>query len=218
MASRILFVPFVMTQNFGGKPGRSYHDKNAGIMNPYREKQKKAVLEGKVAHDIYECWYVRHTPNPMIVALGVDDQLYIRGHSLVGLELIFDEARVDEQGKTIHQSKMDQDLLRDLNVGNDTGTKKLAFALKASDVVTRLIESGLKKEFAGTIKCYNCHSAEGPKNFATALEKELTERGYKKCRIYGYTGAVSSMYDGEYKTSNAPVGRARDARVEIKRT
>ncbi|CAN7179127.1 hypothetical protein [Paraburkholderia sp. SIMBA_054] len=220
MARRILFVPFIKAPIVGGRPGRAYVNKNLGWINSYNAKEvkKKAVLEGAVAHDIHECWYIPRTPNSMIASLGPDDQLYIRGHSLIGLEGIFDEATKDEQGKPIHQSKMDQELLVKLNEGNDTGTKKLAFMLKASDVVTRLFESGLRQDFSGTIKCYNCHSAEGEQNFAKALEKALTERGYKKCRIYGYTGALSSMYDGEHKTSTDPNGRARDARVEIKRT
>jgi len=220
MASRILFVPFVKAPIAGGRPGRGYVNKNLGWTRSYTEKEtkKKAVMEDHVVHDIQECWYIARTPQSMILALGPDDQLYIRGHSLPGLEGIFDQATKDEQGKPIHQSQMDRELLVKLNEGNDTGTKKLAFMLKAPDVVTRLHESGLKLEFAGTIKCYNCHSAEGEQNFATALEKALTDRGYTKCRIYGYTGALSSMYEGQHKTSTYPLGRARDARVEIKRT
>jgi hypothetical protein len=58
----------------------------------------------------------------------------------------------------------------------------------------------------------------GDTNIATALEKALSERGYKRCRIYGYTGALSSSYEGDHKTSNSRETRARDARVEIKRT
>ena len=221
MARRILFVPFVKPPLVGRtRPGRSYGEKNAGWIRSYNEKEmkKRAVMEDKVAHDILEYWYVPHTPNSMIANLGPKDQLYIRGHSLAGLEGIFDHAGLDEQGKEIHPSKMDKQLLIKLNEDNTSGTKKLAFMLKASDVVTRLRESGLKEEFAGTIKCYNCHSAEGDTNFATALEKALSERGYKKCRIYGYTGALSSMYEGDHKTSNSRETRARDARVEIKRT
>ena len=220
MAQRILFVPFVKPPLIGGRPGRAYVDKNLGWINNYSAKQmaKKAVKDGPDVHDIFECWYVPHTPNAVLGALGPKDQLYIRGHSLAGIEGIFDHATKDEDGKAIHPSKMDKELLIKLNEDNDTGTKKLAFMLKAPDVVTRLFESGLKLGFAGTIKCYNCHSAEGEINFATAFEKALTKRGYKSCRVYGYTGALSSMYDGEFKTSTSPEGKARDARVEIKRT
>jgi hypothetical protein len=219
MARRILFVPFIKPPAVGRRPGSSYGVKNASWMMSYNAKEtKKAVMEGKVAHDILEYWYVPHTPNSMIANLGPNDQLYIRGHSFAGLEGIFDHAAQDEQGKAIHQSKVDKELLIKLNEDNDSGTKKLAFMLKAPDVVTRLRESGLKEEFAGTIKCYNCHSAEGDTNFATALEKALSAGGYKKCRIYGYTGALSSMYEGDHKTSDSRNTRARDARVEIKRT
>ena len=56
MARRILFVPFIKAPIVGGRPGRSYVNKNLGWINSYNAKEikKKAVLEGAVAHDIHE--------------------------------------------------------------------------------------------------------------------------------------------------------------------
>lgn len=61
-----------------------------------------------MAHEIHECWYIPGTPNAMIASLGPNDQLYIRGRSLAGLEGIFDEATNDEKGKEIHPSQVDK--------------------------------------------------------------------------------------------------------------
>jgi hypothetical protein len=72
-------------------------------------------------------------------------------------------------------------------------------------VVQRLITSGLKREFSGKIKCYNCHSGESavvPKKngdselggdpFAQYVADELYSKGYKYCTIFGYTDAIDS--------------------------
>ncbi|MES3035442.1 MAG: hypothetical protein V4813_15690 [Gemmatimonadota bacterium] len=80
--------------------------------------------------------------------------------------------------------------------------------LKYTDVVARLIKSGLPKTFTGKIKCYNCHSAETVdptglisreivethgEAFAQLLADEMFSKGYKKCTFYGYQGSIDSM-------------------------
>lgn len=80
--------------------------------------------------------------------------------------------------------------------------------LKYTEVVSRLIKSGLPKTFTGKIKCYNCHSAEkvdptgnafkevyetGGEAFAQLVADELYSRGYKQCTFYGYVGSIDSM-------------------------
>ncbi len=106
-------------------------------------------------------------------------------------------------------------------------------------VVDRLIRSGLRREFSGAIKCYNCHSAEFPdKNkpdieqgkvpFAQMIADELYTRGYKLCKFYGYIGSIDSnvkagstgthkyvrVSDG--KGGQVEAGRASESRVEFK--
>lgn len=115
------------------------------------------------------------------------------------------------------------------------GAERLHF----TEVVDRLIRSGLRREFIGAIKCYNCHSAEFPdKNsqdpeqgrvpFAQMVADELYSRGYKCCKFYGYIGSIDSnvkagstgihkyvrVSDG--KGGQIEQGRVSDARVEFK--
>jgi hypothetical protein len=78
------------------------------------------------------------------------------------------------------------------------------------EVVERLIPTGLKREFSGDIKCFNCHSGEAydPKDpdqkadqargtnrdpFAQLVADELHARGYKLCRVFGYIGSLDSF-------------------------
>jgi hypothetical protein len=112
-----------------------------------------------------------------------------------------------------------------------------------TDVVQRLIVSGLKREFSGQIKCYNCHSAESaavPDNnvdaelggdpFAQYVADELHARGFKYCTIWGYTDAIDSFpttsdkkaHPGEqlHKYRRGPggignFGRARTGKVQF---
>ncbi len=118
-------------------------------------------------------------------------------------------------------------------------TARGAERLHYTEVVDRLIASGLRREFAGDIKCYNCHSAEGPdkKNpdpeqgkepFAQMVTDELFSRGYKLCRYYGYIGSIDSNVKngstGIHKYVRVPdgkggqveAGRVKDSRVEFK--
>lgn len=75
-----------------------------------------------------------------------------------------------------------------------------------TEVVQRLITSGLKREFSGKIKCFNCHSAEsanGRDAFAQLLADEMWSRGYKYCTYHGYTDAIDSYPMA--KAKGAPV-------------
>jgi hypothetical protein len=118
-------------------------------------------------------------------------------------------------------------------------TARGAERLHYTEVVDRLITSGLRREFSGAIKCYNCHSAEWPdkKNpdpeqgkepFAHMVTDELYSRGYKLCKFYGYIGSIDSnvkagstgihkyvrISDG--KGGQVEAGRVKDSRVEFK--
>ncbi|MDB5313963.1 MAG: hypothetical protein JWO38_8165 [Gemmataceae bacterium] len=111
--------------------------------------------------------------------------------------------------------------------------------LHYTEVVDRLIQSGLRREFCGAIKCYNCHSAEFPEKdnpdpeqgkepFAQMVANELYARGYKLCKFYGYIGSIDSnvkagssgthkyvrVSDG--KGGQVEAGRVSDSRVEFK--
>lgn len=110
--------------------------------------------------------------------------------------------------------------------------------LHYTEVVDRLIRSGLRREFIGDIKCYNCHSAEFPDRahpdpeqgrvpFAQMIADELYSRGYKYCRFFGYMGSIDSnvkagstgahkyvrVSDGMGGTIEA--GRASESRVQF---
>ncbi len=106
-----------------------------------------------------------------------------------------------------------------------------------TDIVERLITSGLKREFGGAIKCYNCHSAEpgvvpkgnaddqlGKDPFAQLVADEMYARGYKLCTFYGYVGAIDSHVKdgsrGKHKYVRGPAGsgeygRASESRVQF---
>jgi len=79
---------------------------------------------------------------------------------------------------------------------------------KYTEVVSRLITSGLPKTFSGKLKCYHCHSAESidPSGsadshvfetrgvaFAQIVADELYARGYRNCTYYGYEGGIDAM-------------------------
>ncbi|MBN8889023.1 MAG: hypothetical protein ABS99_03655 [Acetobacteraceae bacterium SCN 69-10] len=103
-------------------------------------------------------------------------------------------------------------------------------------VVDRIIASGLRKTFAGKIKCFNCHSAEtgvvgsdpeveGPP-FARLIADEMYTRGYKFCTFYGYLGAVDSFAKdgsaGKHKYARGlggvELGRASEGRIQFRPT
>jgi hypothetical protein len=78
----------------------------------------------------------------------------------------------------------DSDSITPRNDSNDN-------ALKPVHVVDRLIKSGLKKEYTGKFKLYNCFSAIsfGPK--FVLLMKHV---GYTNCEYYAYKEAVNQVY------------------------
>jgi hypothetical protein len=68
-----------------------------------------------------------------------------------------------------------------------------AVLLSAREVAARLFHSGLNPEFAGSIKCFSCHSAEagqGTPSFAQEFADRLRSKGYVKCQYFGYNNAV----------------------------
>ena len=118
-------------------------------------------------------WYDGKS-NPFMASFNTG-QIYVRGHGMAG----FVSIEMARGGERIHYT----------------------------DVVDRLVTSGLKKAFAGDIKCYNCHSAEtgvpGSDSqiddgtpFAQYVADELYARGYKSCRVFGYTDAIDSFPKG----------------------
>jgi len=230
MVKRVLFTPFDLFSagKFSDAPGEEYIDKNNAWAAQFRElkaaKAQRAPLPGKVAvregdtamalHTVY--YKPNRLPSDMMSKLGRDDQVYIRGHCIAGFEGIFAHSDRDETGKPMHMVRMNQTLFNMLNDRTKPGRREIRFSLDAPTVVQRLFESGLKPEFGGWIKCYNCHSAEGEPNFATAMRDALAARGYNACGVYGYKGALSSFYDGDHKTSTEG-GRASEQRVPIRK-
>jgi hypothetical protein len=71
---------------------------------------------------------------------------------------------------------------------NGTGARA-----KPKHILDGLIANGLKASFAGKIKFYNCHSAEGGAlSFAAKCASLMRARGFNSALYFGYTGAVSS--------------------------
>lgn len=102
-------------------------------------------------------------------SLGSSDTIYVRGHGQSGSESISLQA---ESGPS----------------------------LKFDAVIDRLIATGLPKAFGGKIKFYNCHSAQAteahPKTaFAVSAGKYLRGKGYRNCRLFGYVGDLSAIYN-----------------------
>ena len=81
-----------------------------------------------------------------------------------------------------------------------------------TEVVQRLITTGLKREFFGDIKCFNCHSGEAGVGvhgnpqpaFAQLIADEMFARGYKFCKFFGYTDAIDSFPASFDKGANPP--------------
>jgi len=137
-----------------------------GGMNKAQLNIDHEINKGNVALAV---WY-NGKSHPFMSSMNTG-QIYIRGHGMPG----FVSIEMARGGERIHYT----------------------------DVVDRMIKSGLKKAFGGDIKCYNCHSAENgvPGDdpeiedgtpFAQYIADELYNRGYKSCRIFGYTDAIDS--------------------------
>ncbi|UXY55613.1 hypothetical protein [Pseudomonas tohonis] len=210
MAKRILFVPFIMPTadanirvgnviRTGQRAGLDYFDKNDSWITSYKEK--RSVQDEGTFHDIVQLWYHnRPVFSPLLRGLGEADQIYIRGHSLPDVDGIFDHCELGEGGSALSRGfNWVGDKREPLKISsveaNHNDSKH--YGLKAEVVAERLISMGLQATFSGAIKCYNCHSAEGPGCFAQALVNELYDRGYRSCTVYGYLGALSSMYESQ---------------------
>jgi hypothetical protein len=224
-SARVLFVPF----DFISGPARALPSDRAMMKRPGDEylsdqknlnwiaPKKKSMMDKKAesseaAYDIYQVWYTGQR-SPLIAGLGRDGQIYIRGHSLKGLDHIYSHAGLNEQGWSLFKSaEPAYDQIYEAINPRDYD-KRHAFALSAAEVFNRLKTSGLQPDFEGSIKCYNCHSGKNEKEngsivkpgFAQALAEQFKADGYTKCRIFGYRGKLSSSYedfDGEsHKTS-----------------
>lgn len=218
MGIRILFVPFEKPSKVTAlrPPGGVYQDKNARWMKQYAWNKRLALVEGREAHDAFEHWYDGKV-NSMIRGLGKDDQLYIRGHSSPGIDGVYDiDVDREESDSTTFNSHRDLVLkLQEASISS-SGRKNIV-VLTAAQVVARLITSGLPGDFAGKVKCYNCHSAADEESFAYCMRDALRDKAFKTCKIFGYRGALSSFHDGDgVKTSSASPGTtAKAARVEI---
>lgn len=108
--------------------------------------------------------------------------------------------------------------------------------LTAREVGERLIQSGLKPEFKGSLKCFTCSSASpidaanGQESFAQLFADFMVSNGYTNCAFQGYTKSISSRAnsDGHKKAGerasflciplpwNTSVGTAKEYRASIK--
>ncbi len=212
MGKRVLFVPFMrpskQVKSRDRSPGGAYRDKNVRWINQYEWNKQLAVVEGRAWHSVHEHWY-DGTINAVIHGLGGDDQIYIRGHSMAGLDCIYD-IDVDKEDGHPETYNADKRVVKCVS--------KAVVTLDAYEVVKRLKCSGLEARFSGHIKCYNCHSADDSDSFAYCLHTALQGEGYKQCRVFGYRGALSSFHNTDgFKTSDSASGgkTAKSVRVDI---
>lgn len=98
---------------------------------------------------------------------GADVAIYVRGHGAAGRGVLGNMRKKDPERKII----------------------------KHSVVFNGMKAAGLKPDFAGTIKFYNCHSAEGGDlSFAGQCSALFRDKGYKKAHFYGYIGSIGGTY------------------------
>lgn len=204
---RVLFVPWSRNEEpgfIGQQSGQEYISTNQNWIDHARKNNKEFV----------EIWYTgtKH----LLMAAMLDGQIYIRGHSEESLGEVFSGS----------YKKKDW-------YGMGTGPA-MKGNLDAHAVGLRLIETGLRQEFAGKLKCYNCWGALGGKyGFAQKFADYMWEKGYKNCTFYGYRGAVDSFPDANlhhikdpsvaeklkgHKTvefENKTLARAKDGRDKI---
>ena len=206
MAIRVLYVPFALpVSDFA--PGAEYQHKNSQWKELYRGSDE---VYGE--HEVYDLVY---NPNGgadvTMWNLSALDQVYIRGHSKPGFDGIF-SANTNERGEKLYRHQMNQDL--QLLIPDKT---RVFFSLGAEEVVQRLVQSGLRPTFAGDVKCYNCYSADGNPNFATAVSQALAARGFNVCHVFGYHQKLPSFHSevGGHKLQKDG-GRASDRRVQIR--
>jgi len=181
---RVLFVPFKQPANDAvSRPDYEYIDKNSAWRNNQRIKQ--GLLEDANVVGVISLFYTGNFI-PILADLGADTQIYIRGHSKPGFGGLFDHQTHDEEGKAITRVTVNQDLQYVLD------NPKLFFSLTAAEVAKRLVASGLRDSYQGTIRCYNCHSGESKLGFAYNFAMAMADKGFNSCRIYGYKGMLSS--------------------------
>jgi len=108
---------------------------------------------------------------------GNEVTIYVRGHGSVG-------------GGEVHKQI-------DRATGFGIGPAE------AKDIVSGIISKGLKENFSGKIKFYNCHSAEGELSFAAQCASFFRKKSFNNAQFFGYTGEVSGFYQtpGDYVNS-----------------
>lgn len=125
----------------------------------------------KAPNKVTKNWHLFfYDPKQQDYLSGLDksDQIYVLGHGGQGKMSIFTEEK--------------KPLLR--------ATYEL--------VCERLKENGLRNDFSGKIKFYNCSGAAGadgktgPESFAASAARLLRGSGFGKCKIFGYSAPVSN--------------------------
>lgn len=211
MAKRVLFTPWEMpvkqaaTPSTPHSPGEEYMDKNNFWIRQYKANQATKANPNA----IFQVWYGPNAGNSSLCDLGADDQVYIRGHCFPGMTCIY--AKVYGG----HYRVPHDFTVAEVNAELPASMK--GHALFAGEVVIRLLSMGLKPEFPGTIKCYNCNSAVGDPNFASAVKQELRNRGADRCTVIGYRGSLESSHasDGHKHTTYREGMRASDDRARV---
>jgi len=81
-----------------------------------------------------------------------------------------------------------------------------------NQMADQIINAGLPPDFAGSLKVYCSHGAEGidtSPSFVKRFADEMVRRGYAKCSIYGYLGKLTLDYVNS--SSSDPAQRAQFA-------
>jgi hypothetical protein len=231
MSVKILYVPFRASKFAENEFVRGWVTNKLGSDKEYPLRgrtratgvYKKGKDKGKNAH-----LYVYYWGDKFVDLLDDEDwihdnntKLYVVGHTNRGLHSLYKSPNFG---------------WRDLVILKRFRPDRVVSYTTLCD---RLIDAGLVQAFAGKLIIYGCSSARRgelfEKSFAQKFARTLRAKGFRQCRIFGYTREVSTGYSkfegpehqGEYhrgavrqtKTkqagTNAWKSRAHDVRKEI---
>jgi hypothetical protein len=221
-AKRILFVPWsIASMNFSSgikeSAGAEYFEKNSRWQQAVKEREDRKFLvdssssiDSSTIKQVIQVFYTETGHGSVLRTLGPGDAVYVRGHCLPGLDCIFSR----DDFLRVHQTQ--DPVVRDAMRSGDSTTKCGADSIKADEVVRRLQRMGLPFDFAGDVKCYNCHSLEGNPSFAQRFADAMYAAGYERCTVHGYRGALDSYHQTDgHKASTHDGKRASQNRQVV---
>jgi len=186
MPPRVLYIPFppspfverehakpwvtVLEKKRDGSSYGLYGDTRAKSLDQATGKRKNlhVLYKGDTFPEDLEKGWLYHRQS----------KIYVVGHCDRGLHALYARG-----GSSL------QDLLPSRWRPNSVVTYKRLY--------TQLVSARLPKNFAGKLVIYSCSSAKSTlfhKSFTHLFNKEMREKGFLRCRIFGYRSSVSLGY------------------------